>query len=153
MTGFDNKELTCSLEKHYDKSIEDLEKLMLSKFDAIREAIAKSDGYATYRDNKQNEFRGALDDVNQRLADQQKTFTTKTDVDNLNEQFKIWMSGMKQIQEANFSVSMDKVESVRDDVEKLKNLKQGSAIVWPWIITIIMGLVTIASLVLKFSEQ
>ena len=148
-TEINGKEVTIPFHHHYDKALEDQKELMLSKFDAIREAIIKSDKYAEYRDNKQNEFRGALDDMSQRLADQARLFATTTDLENLNKQFEIWMSGMKQLQEANFNVAMDKAGDVKADIEKLKNLKQGSNIVWPWVITIVMSLAAIISFVIN----
>ena len=142
------EKLSVSLEKHYDKVIADQKELMISKFEGIDKAISKADEYTRYRDEKQNEFRGSLDDVNQRLADQSKTFATKTDLDNLNDKFNIWMSGTRQVAEANFGVAMDAIRALKEDVERIKNLKQGSNIVWPWVITIIMGLIGTISFIL-----
>jgi len=140
MTGYDNKELTISLEKHYDKAIADLEKLMLSKFEAIREAILKSDKYAEYRDNKQNEFRKTLDDQNE-------TFSRKTDLENLEKQFDIWMSGTRQVAEANFNVAMCDIRKLEKELGTLKDTREGSTAVWPWVITIISALIMVLTII------
>jgi hypothetical protein len=143
MNGYNNKELSISLEKHYDRTIADLEKLMLTRFDATREAIAKADKYAEYRDNKQNEFRGSLEDVNQRLADQAKNFATKTELDDLRQKFEIWMSGIKTLQDANFNSSLNSIHELRQNFDKDRDKREGKSIVWPWVITIVSILITV----------
>jgi hypothetical protein len=146
MNGLNNKELTTLLEKHYDAVIGNLKELMHSKFEGIREAILKSDAYATYRDSKQNEFQGALNDAGKRAAEQEKTFASKTDVANLNKQFEIWMSGIKQLQEANFNVLSDSLRDIKIDMEKVKNIKQGGN--QAWLILIAGGSILIAFITL-----
>ena len=138
MEGYSNKELTISLEKHYDKEIADLEKLMLSKFDDVKEAIVKADAYTKYRDEKQNEFRKALDD-------QSVTFSRKTELEAIEKQFQIWRDGISKLQEANFDVAMEKVRALDKELTTLRERKEGGASVWPWLITIISVLIAVGT--------
>ena len=128
-----------ALKEHTNKLFKSFGKGADYRFKAIKQAIKKADGYAAYRDAKQNEFQGALNDAGKRADEQAKQFASKTDVQNLDKQFNIWMDGMNR--------RIDKAERA---VETIQNIKRGSAAIWPWVITIIMTLTTMGLLMVTF---
>lgn len=131
-----------SLKEYTDALFDEYRKGVDYRFDAIKQAIEKSDGYTKYRDEKQNEFRKTLDDQN-------LTFVRKSDHQNLEKQVDIWVSGIKQVQQANFEVLRVDISKLEKAFEKTQNIKQGGNFIWPWVVTIIMTLIAVISFIIK----
>ena len=140
----------ASLKEHFDSLFREREDKVNQRFEAIKEDIRHADDYAHYRDVKANEFRDSLDDLSKRAAEREKIFITKSELENISKQFDIWMSGMKQVQEANFNVCMDGIHKLEAEIEKTKNIKQGSSAVWGYVVGVVGLIIAIIAIVLKF---
>lgn len=110
-----------TLKEYIKDLLAEKEKNLDHRFNAIAVAIQKADAYSEYRDKKQNEFRDALDDQN-------KTFARQSDVAALEK----------------------RLDEVRDDVEKIKYLKQGGVNSWVIIVAGIMIVFSFIGLALKY---
>jgi len=127
------------LKKYVNKVLKTFGKGIDYRFEAIKQAIEKSDGYAEYRDAKQNEFQGTIEDMN-------KTFARKRELENLEKQFNIWMSGARQVQEANFNVNSDSIRDLTKKIDKIEARKEGGNIVWVYIVSTVSMLAAIISI-------
>jgi uncharacterized coiled-coil DUF342 family protein len=119
-----------SLKEHFNALFKEREEKVNERFASIKEAIRHADDYAHYRDEKSNEFRKSLDDLSERAAEREKEFVNKIELKSIEKQFDIWMSGMKQVQEANFNVCMNDIRKIEKDVDKIKHVKQGGNQAW-----------------------
>ncbi len=112
-----------TLKQHYDALLKERNRKVNQRFDAIKQAIKKSDAYAKYRDKKQNEFRKALDDQN-------NNFARKKDVKYLTKC----------------------LDEIKEEMNRVRDVKQGGSQIWPYIFSIISLIGTVVMIIIYISK-
>jgi hypothetical protein len=113
----------ASLKEYFERQFNLFENNINQRFNSIKEATDKSETSNNHRLDSMNEIRRQLDD-------QAKTFVTKIEY------------------EGGFKNLVEKVENLKERIDKMDNISKGGLVVWPYVISIISLLVIVVMVII-----